>query len=88
MWSRDGRELFYISATNEMMSAEVERGEAFSITPPKALFPTGPYSVVPPVQAFDVHPDGRFMLLRETTAAERNELVLVQNWLGEMEQRQ
>ena len=88
VWSRDGRELFYISATNEMMSAEVERGEAFSITPPKALFPTGPYSVVPPVQAFDVHPDGRFMLLRETTAAERNELVLVQNWLGEMEQRQ
>jgi serine/threonine-protein kinase len=87
VWSRDGRELFYISATNEMMSAEVARGEAFSISPPKALFPTGPYSFVPAVPAFDVHPDGRFMLLRETTPAERNELILVQNWVGEMEER-
>jgi serine/threonine-protein kinase len=84
VWSRNGRELFYISATSEMMSVVVAPGAAFSITPPKALFSTGPYSPVGPVTSFDVHPDGRFLLLRETTPAERNELILVQNWVEEM----
>jgi hypothetical protein len=88
VWSRNGRELFYISATNEMMSVEVAPGKAFSISPPKALFSTAPYSQVGPVLSFDVHPDGRFLMLRETTPAERSELILVQNWLGEMKQRQ
>ncbi|MDQ2674470.1 MAG: hypothetical protein M3Y40_07415, partial [Chloroflexota bacterium] len=87
VWSRNGRELFYISAANEMMSVEVAPGAAFSISPPKALFSTVPYSPVGPVSAFDVHPDGRFLMLRETTPAERNELILVQNWVGEMERR-
>ena len=87
VWSRNGRELFYISAANEMMSVEVALGAAFSISPPKALFSTVPYSPVGPVSAFDVHPDGRFLMLRETTPAERNELILVQNWVGEMERR-
>jgi serine/threonine-protein kinase len=87
VWSRNGRELFYISASNEMMSVEVAPGAAFSISQPKALFSTGPYSPVGPVTAFDVHPDGRFLMLRETTPAERSELILVQNWPGEMKQR-
>ena len=87
MWSRNGRELFYIGAANEMMSVEIAPGAAFSITPPKALFSTAPYSPVGPVPAFDVHPDGRFLMLRETTPAERSELILVQNWVGEMKQR-
>jgi WD40 repeat protein len=87
VWSRNGRELFYLSAASEMMSVEVAPGGAFSISPPKALFSTAPYSPVGSVAAFDVHPDGRFMMLRETTPAERNELILVQNWIGEMKQR-
>ena len=41
-----------------------------------------------PVPAFDISPDGtRFIMLRETAAAERNELVVVQNWVEEMRQR-
>jgi Tol biopolymer transport system component/tRNA A-37 threonylcarbamoyl transferase component Bud32 len=88
VWSRNGRELFFISAVNEMMSVEVAPGAAFTITPPKRLFPTGPYSPIPPVPAFDVHPDGtRFLMLRETTPTERNELIVVQNWVEEMRQR-
>jgi hypothetical protein len=35
-----------------------------------------------------VHPDGkRFLMLRETTPTERNELIVVQNWVEEMEAR-
>jgi hypothetical protein len=87
VWSRKGRELFYISANNEMMSVEVAPGDAFSTSQPKVLFSTAPYSQVGPLQSFDVHPDGRFLMLRETTPAERSELILVQNWIGEMKQR-
>ena len=88
VWSRNGRELFYISAQQEMMGVEVAPGTAFTITEPKRLFPTGPYSPVPPVPSFDVHPDGqRFMMLRETTPTDRNELIVVQNWVEEMNAR-
>ncbi len=88
VWSRNGRELFYIGATNEMMSVDVAPGAAFSNSAPRTLFSTAPYTLVPPVPSFDVHPDGtRFMLLRETTPAERNELILVQNWTAEMQQK-
>lgn len=37
--------------------------------------------------AFDVSQDGRFLLLRETTPTERNELIVVQNWVEEMKAR-
>jgi serine/threonine-protein kinase len=87
-WSRSGRELFYISAQAEMMSVEVARGTTFTISPPKRLFSTSAYSPVPPVPAFDVSADGqRFLMLRETTPTDRNELIVVQNWVKEMKAR-
>jgi serine/threonine-protein kinase len=88
VWSRNGRELFYLSAQNEMMSVQVAPGAAFTISPPKRLFSGAPYTVVAPVPSFDVSPDGtRFLMLRETAPAERNELVVVQNWVEEMRAR-
>ena len=88
VWSRNGRELFYLSASNEMMSVAVAPGAAFSISQPERLFSTAPYTPIPPVPSFDVSPDGkRFLLLRETTPTERNELIVVENWTGEMKAR-
>jgi tRNA A-37 threonylcarbamoyl transferase component Bud32 len=88
VWSRNGRELFYISGQNEMMRVVVAPGQAFTMAPPERLFPTGVYTPIVPVPAFDVSPDGtRFLMLRETTASERNELIVVQNWTEEMRAR-
>jgi Tol biopolymer transport system component len=88
VWSRNGRELFFLSAQGEMMSVEVAPGAAFTISPPKRLFPTGPYTVMPGVPSFDVSPDGKqFLMLRETTPTDRNELIVVQNWVEEMKAR-
>jgi eukaryotic-like serine/threonine-protein kinase len=88
VWSRNGRELFYLSAQGEMMSVEVALGAAFTISPPKRLFPTGPYTVIAGVPSFDVSPDGKqFLMLRETTPTDRNELIVVQNWVEEMKAR-
>jgi serine/threonine-protein kinase len=88
VWSRSGRTLFYISAQNEMMSVEVPPGAVFSVSPPKRLFSTAPYTPIPPVPSFDVSPDNkRFLLLRETTPTDRNELIVVQNWVEETKAR-
>jgi len=88
VWSRSGRELFYLSTQNEMMSVAVAPGAGFSISPPKRLFSTAPYTTNAPVPAFDVSPDDkRFLLLRETTPTDRNELIVVQNWVEEMKAR-
>ncbi len=88
VWSRNGRELFFLSAENEMMSVAVAPGGTFSISPPERLFSTAPYTPIPPVPSFDVSPDGkRFLFLRETTPTERNELIVVENWTGEMRAR-
>jgi Tol biopolymer transport system component len=82
VWSRSGRELFYLSAQNEMMRVDVARGAVFSVSPPKRLFSTAPYTPIPPVPSFDVSPDdNRFLLLRETTPTDRNELIVVQIWV-------
>jgi serine/threonine-protein kinase len=88
VWSRNGRELFYLGGQNEMMSVAVSPGVAFSISPPQRLFSTAPYTPIPPVPSFDVSPDGkRFLMLRETTPTDRNELIVVQNWVEEMRER-
>ena len=87
VWSRSGRELFYLSGQNEMMSVAVARGSGFSFGRPRKLFSAAPYTPIPPVPAFDVSQDGRFLLLRETTPTERNELIVVQNWVEDMKAR-
>jgi hypothetical protein len=88
VWSRNGRELFYVGRQGEMMGVAVAPGSAFTVSAPKRLFSTVPYTAIPPVPSFDVHPDGtRFLMLRETTPADRNELIVVQNWVEEMRAR-
>ena len=89
IWSHSGRELFYLStATGKLMSVAVKPGATFSFDQPKPLFSTAQYVTGEPVQPFDVSPDDkRFLFLRETAPNERNELIVVQNWTAEMEQR-
>jgi eukaryotic-like serine/threonine-protein kinase len=88
VWSRSGRELFYLSAQAEMMRVDVAPGAAFRISSPERLFSTTPYTSIPAVPAFDVSPDGKqFLMLRETSPSERNELIVVQNWVQEMRAR-
>ena len=88
VWSHSGRELFYLSATNTLMSVVLRPGATFAFDQPKPLFSTQPYVTVVPVASFDVSPDDkRFLFLRETAPNERNELIEVQNWTTELRAR-
>ena len=88
VWSHSGRELFYRSANEQLMTVAVHPGATFGFEQPKALFSTANYVNITPVASFDVSPDDkRFLFLRETAPNERNELIVVQNWTEEMKGR-
>jgi len=68
-WRRDGKELFYISPDSQMMAVDVTTRPVFQSDNPHALFQTdivdtgirnGPMS-------WDIAPDGRFLIISETS---------------------
>jgi eukaryotic-like serine/threonine-protein kinase len=75
-WSRDGRELYYISPDRKLMAVEI-RGSGNSVTPgvPKFLFG------VPTIASFDVSKDGRFLIQVPTEQGSTNvPLTVIINW--------
>ena len=76
VWSRDGRELYFISADNKMMAVEVKGdGRKFDAGVPKPLF------AVPGQAQFDVSKDGRFLIhVPVDQTASNVPLMVVVNW--------
>ena len=81
MWSRDGRELFYIFEET-MMAVEVGRDHGLSFGNPKPLF-QGEDLGRGILANYDVALDGeRFLVVRSTEAI--TELKVVLNWTEEL----
>ena len=79
-WRRDGKELFYISPDSHMMALDVATTPVFQSGTPHPLFQTdivdtgirtGPMS-------WDIAPDGRFLIISETSTDASINVVL--NW--------
>jgi Tol biopolymer transport system component len=89
-WSADGRELFFLTQSNALMSTLVESHTEFSFAPPKQLFAGRRYTWFPTGGAvsYDVARDGRFVMIlpeeRETTSSG---IVVVVNFGEELKQR-
>jgi hypothetical protein len=84
-WAGSGRELFYVNGKNEMVSAGVRPGAAFSVGEQRVLFSTAPFAGGGGIHAYSVSPDDRkFVAMREAEAAQQSELVLAENWLQEL----
>ncbi len=95
VWSRDGRELFYLkpTTTNEravaLVAVPIETSPSFAYGTPSVLF-EGSYidRFVTLDRAYDVAPDGEHFLMIKLNAAVQDstpELILVQNWFEELE---
>jgi serine/threonine-protein kinase len=82
-WSHDGRELFFVDESRYMVAASIAPGRVFLNGEPRRLFDASAYNVVN--ASFDVAPDGRFLMLRSIGGPHSTELVLVQNFLQELE---
>ena len=80
VWSRDGRELFYRQG-DAMVAVRVELGEGARVSTPSRLF-SGRYVGTAGSAAFDVAPDGRFLMVKSDPASELRHLSIVHNWFA------
>ena len=85
-WSRDGKELFFISSNGDLLAVPVNPGPVFSFGVPIVLFTTEPFGAGNISIGYDVHPDGkRFVMLRQVGGgARKDELILVENIFEEL----
>jgi eukaryotic-like serine/threonine-protein kinase len=89
LWARSGRELFYVNAHRDMTSVTVGPGAVPRLGTPRVLFHMPddlylvPYDNYTP---FDVAPDGRFIMARDVSSAEKVEapLIVVDHWFTEL----
>ena len=84
-WSRDGRELFYLSGDRRLMSVAVRTAPSLELGAPRPLFDLkGKWSW----PTFDVSPDGkRFLAVVPEVVANELPLSVIANWTGEVEKR-
>jgi WD40 repeat protein len=84
-WSSAGRELLYINAKGDMISAEIPAGGTFSVGKQRTLFSTSQFAQGGPVPSYSLSPDGkRFVVLREGEAGQPGELVVAENWMRQL----
>ena len=90
VWSRDGRELFFLTLDGLMMAARLRDGPAFTVADVHPLFDASGFVLDAFHQAFDITPDGRHFLFLSPTraaAAEQPRLVEVENWFSDVQAR-
>ena len=86
VWSRSGRELFYVTLDGAMVSVPVEA----SATTWKAGSPTTLFHQRYDIREgslgriFDVAPDGRFLMMKNASNVDAAHIVLVQDWVAEL----
>ncbi len=88
-WRHDGRELFYVSLDNKIMSAEIsEQGAGLAIGKVAPLFQTNPVFSSHVHWTYDVSADGKQFVVATQGAQKTTEpLRLVVNWPGLLEKR-
>jgi Tol biopolymer transport system component/predicted Ser/Thr protein kinase len=97
LWSPDGRELFYITFTNNVatvMAVAVDTEPMFSVGKPKVLFKGNYISGYVEGLGFDIDPNtGRFLMIKpavtefQRTNTESRKINIVLNWDEELKQR-
>jgi len=87
-WARDGSELYYRSP-DQFMAVAVEYGTELEVGVPVALFDDPYLRSAPNAASYDVAPDGRFLMLRDTErlASQEARLILVENFFEELRAR-
>jgi serine/threonine-protein kinase len=89
VWSRDGRELFYLDAERRLTVVAVRANPQFAARPPRTLFDTRPFGLEGIGRNFDVSPDSmRFLLVKNLpTPPDAKRLIVVENWFEELKPR-
>ena len=87
VWAHNGGHLFYEGfqeGVRYLLAAEITTDPVLRVRETRALFPVGRYRVSSP-SGFDVtSDDGMFVMIREDNTPAEGELILVQNFRGEL----
>jgi len=88
MWSRDGKELFFVPAPGQFMAVTVRTAPIFAFTNPVAV-PRGFLEAIPAnPRTFDVLSDGRFVVVgtqgQSQTTPGPTQIHVVLNWFEEL----
>jgi serine/threonine-protein kinase len=88
LWSRDGKELFYLSSNKEMMASRVTPGAMIELSTPVVLFRVRDELLGAEANWYtpwDVARDGRFIMARlVSSASDEASAVVVENWIQEL----
>ena len=82
-WSRDGKELFFLSPSLDLMSVEVRTSPRFETGVPRMLFHTTIPSVLGNIEGrnqYAVDRDGNFLVVSGDAASESRQIHVVVNW--------
>jgi serine/threonine-protein kinase len=88
VWAHNGKELFYLSADQSLMSVSfAESTDAFTAMTPRKLTAL-PQQVGGAARAYDVsRDDQRFLIIKNETVSDRAEIRIVLNWLEELKKK-
>jgi hypothetical protein len=82
LWSRDGRELYYLDGTQTLLAVPVmDAGGALEIGAPQNLFSRWTVLGQP---FYDVTPDGRKILLDRVSQQARQSITVVTNFTADL----
>jgi Tol biopolymer transport system component len=89
LWSRDGREFFFLDSSRRMNVVSVQDGSVVSFGAPRVLFDTSALGLEGQQRNFELSTDGtRFLMVRNLPPpAEVPSAVLIQNWFAELAAR-
>ena len=88
-WSPDGRALYFVAATDQLMKMDVGAGSDFRASAPIAAFSTNSFLLAPYHQSFNISLDGQSFIFAQPvnpSASEEYATVLL-DWLPTMAQK-
>ncbi len=89
VWSRNGRELFYLDLEGRLTSVDVDTTTGFRTTAPRTVLEQSYFEPIG-MRSYDVSPDGRrFLMIKAASGPEgaRAQVVVVLNWTEELKRR-
>ena len=81
-WRHDGKELFFRSANNDIMSAPVKAGDTFESGTPAVLFPSE--AIIDDAWDWDVSANGQRFLFNGAAGTQTTPFAVVVNWTADL----
>ena len=65
VWSSNGKALYFVTATDQLMKMDVAGGSDFQAAVPQVMFSTNPFLLAPYHQSFNISADGQSFIFAQ-----------------------